>query len=42
MKQREGIIDREEYRRAGKAGQVTIERGNLIQTVKSILEQSKN
>ncbi len=38
MKQREGIIDREEYRKAGKVGQVTTDRQNLIQAVMEILE----
>lgn len=41
MKQREGIIDREEYRKAGKVGQVTIEREKLIQTVMAILNKNK-
>ncbi len=35
--QREGIKDKEEYRKAGKVGQVTIEREQLIPTIKEML-----
>ncbi len=36
--QREGIEDRDEYRQAGKAGQVTVERAEMIKTVAALLD----
>jgi histidyl-tRNA synthetase len=36
-RQREDIEDREEYRQAGKTGQVTVEREKLVETVKEFL-----
>jgi histidyl-tRNA synthetase len=38
-RQREGIADRETYRRAGKTGQVTVPRSEMIRTVRSLLDQ---
>ena len=37
MQARSGIKDREEYKKSGKAGQVTIPRGDLVTTVKQML-----
>jgi histidyl-tRNA synthetase len=37
MEARAGIQDREEYRKAGKTGQVTIPRSDLVKTVKQML-----
>ncbi len=36
--QREGIEDREAYRKAGKTGQITVPRVDLVQTVRDLLE----
>ncbi len=37
MQTRAGIQDREEYRKAGRAGQSTVERSKLVETVKAML-----
>ena len=37
MQARSGIQNREEYKKSGKAGQVTIPRGDLVKTVKQML-----
>lgn len=37
LEQRKDLQDREEFRKAGKAGQVTVERGNLVSAVQEIL-----
>ena len=38
MEKRGDIQDREEYRKAGKVGQITIERHKLIETIKKMLQ----
>ena len=38
QRSREEIEDREQYRKAGKSGQVTVDRGELTETVREILE----
>ena len=37
-KKREGIEDREQYRKAGKTGQVTVPRAEAVQCVKELLD----
>jgi histidyl-tRNA synthetase len=37
MESRAGIQNREEYRKAGKAGQLTVPRGSFVTTVKQML-----
>jgi histidyl-tRNA synthetase len=37
MEARAGIQDREEFRKAGKAGQVTVPRADLLKTIKQLL-----
>jgi histidyl-tRNA synthetase len=37
LERRSGIRDREQYRRAGREGQVTVQRGLLVETVKGVL-----
>ena len=37
LEQRKDLQDREEFRKAGKAGQVTVERARLVATVQEIL-----
>ncbi len=39
MEKRAGIDDRQEYVKAGRLGQVTVERGSLVQTVKDVLDR---
>jgi histidyl-tRNA synthetase len=40
--QRAGIEDRAEYKKAGKSGQVTVGREEMVRTVKQMLEASQN
>jgi histidyl-tRNA synthetase len=36
-KGREGVSDREEYRKRGRTGQITVERGKMVETVRELL-----
>jgi histidyl-tRNA synthetase len=39
--QREGIQDRDQYRKAGKSGQMTVDRADLVRVVKETLERQE-
>jgi len=39
IEKRRGIEDREQYRRAGRVGQTTVERSKIVETVRSLIER---